>query len=115
MDVPLSMLRVLVNKFWKSSRKQDVRSQSHSQLTLFRTCRIIVHIQPVNTFLLPDISGDANTPSVMIKAAREAAAGMGAAELCARTVAEIGGAWALCWAINAFLTYVSKRANDVRG
>jgi len=73
-----------------------------------------MHVQPVNTFLLPDTSGDANTPTAMLKAAKEAAAGMGAAELCARTVAEIGGAWALCWAINAFLTFVSKRADEVR-
>ena len=79
-------------------------------------CRVVagVIVQPVNTFLIPDISGDGHTSPAILKAAQQAAAGMSTTELCCRALAEIGGAWALCWAINAFLTYVSKRAEQVR-
>jgi hypothetical protein len=77
-------------------------------------CRnLTVALQPVNTFLIPDISGDAHTNPAVLKAAKLAAAGLGTGELCLRALAEIGGAWAVCWAINAFLTYVSKKADQV--
>ena len=53
--------------------------------------------QPVNTFLVPDISGGERTSKAVLKAAQAAAEAMSTGELLARAAAEIGGTWFLAW------------------
>lgn len=74
---------------------------------------LTVAIQPVNTFLIPDISGDSHTSPAVLKAARAAAAGLTTGELFIRTAAEIAGAWALCWIVNTIVNNLSKKAREV--
>jgi hypothetical protein len=55
--------------------------------------------QPVNTFLVPDISGGERTSQAVLKAAQAAAEAMSTGELLARAAAEIGGTWFLAWVL----------------
>ena len=68
-------------------------------------------MKPVNTFLVPDVSGEGT--SAILQASRASAAAMGSLELVARTVAEIAGVWTLTWLVTSIVRSLCDRAGRV--
>lgn len=68
---------------------------------------------PVNSFLVPDISGDGTTSQSILAAARAVADGMSGGEVLLRAAAEIGGTWLLAWAIKAAIARLGEAALKV--
>ena len=74
--------------------------------------RVIVNTtRPVNTFLVPDISGEG--AEALVKAARQSAAAMSSFELVARTAIEIVGVWVFTYFVTGFIRSLCDRAGRV--
>lgn len=70
--------------------------------------------EPVNTFLVPDISGGEKTSKALLRAAQVAADAMSTGELLARAAAEIGGTWLLAWLLKTSVARLGEVAMQVR-
>ena len=74
--------------------------------------RVVVNTtRPVNTFLVPDISGEG--AEALVKAARQSAAAMSSVELIARTAIEIAGVWVFTYFVTSFIRSLCDRAGRV--
>ena len=68
---------------------------------------------PVNSFLMPDISGGGTTSQPILAAARALADSMTGTEVILRAAAEIGGTWLLAWMIKAAIARLGAAALQV--